>query len=215
MLSADDYLKFFHEIKNSITLINSSLQLISKEHPEVASYELWGDTMSEIKYLRAMIIEFSKSGVCTSINIEPTSMSIFLKDLIHSIDHFSPDTNFHCEANISGRIPILNVDSMRLKQAIMNLIKNSFEAMNQTGTIQLNAFVREKSFILEIVDHGGGLKNGTENSLYQLFFTTKPDGTGLGLPITKQIIELHNGYLLCDNRPNDGCTFTICLPIEN
>ena len=67
MLSADDYLKFFHEIKNSITLINSSLQLIAKDHPEVATYELWEDNMEEIGYLRSMIFAFSKGGICGCI----------------------------------------------------------------------------------------------------------------------------------------------------
>lgn len=215
MLSADDYLKFFHEIKNSITLINSSLQLIAKDHPEVATYELWEDNMEEIRYLRAMIVEFSKAGVCGCINCEPTSMTMFLKEMINHINHFSPNTNFHCVYNLAGNLPILDIDPIRMKQAVMNLVKNSYEAMNQTGILYLNAYVRKRAFHLEIIDSGGGFKAGTETSIYQLFYTTKSDGTGLGLPITKQVIEMHHGTLSCDNRPGDGCTFLITLPMPD
>lgn len=59
MLSNEDYLNIFHEIKNSITLINSTLQLVAKAHPEVADYEYWSEAMSEIDFLKSMVTQFS------------------------------------------------------------------------------------------------------------------------------------------------------------
>ena len=66
---------------------------------------------------------------------------------------------------------------------------------------------------IAITDHGGGLDPALADTIFQPFITSKTGGSGLGLVITRQIIESHNGTLTCDSRPGDGCTFTIALPL--
>ena len=99
------------------------------------------------------------------------------------------------------------------KQAVINIIKNAFEAMHESGTTDIHVFYEEPWMSIAVIDHGGGLDPALADTIFQPFITSKTGGSGLGLVITRQIIESHHGTLTCDSRPGDGCTFTITLPL--
>ena len=104
--------------------------------------------------------------------------------------------------------------SARIDSEIERLMKNAYEAMNETGTINLNIY-QENDFIrIDIIDFGGGIPKEVENTLFDLFISSKPNGSGLGLAISKKIIEAHAGKLLYESRPGDGCTFSVLLPLH-
>ncbi len=84
--------------------------------------------------------------------------------------------------------------------------------MNGTGTIRLNGCISGSFIRLDLIDCGGGIASEYLPKLFSPFETTKEGGTGLGLLISKQMIEAHGGKLLVDSRPGDGCTFSIYLP---
>ena len=85
--------------------------------------------------------------------------------------------------------------------------------MDGTGTISIQVFFKDQLLHIAIIDQGGGLDPALAESIFDPFITSKTGGSGLGLVITKQIIEAHHGILTCDSRPGDGCTFTIMLPL--
>ena len=74
LLSNEDYLHIFHEIKNSITLINSSLQLVEKKHPEVREFDYWSESMSELCFLKNMVIQLSSARLCNQLNLMQVSI---------------------------------------------------------------------------------------------------------------------------------------------
>lgn len=80
MLTTLDYMKIFHETKNSVTLINSSLQLIEKKHPDVAAYPLWKDTMQEVTYLKNLIAELSLSRTGYPLNLSLVAPADFIRE---------------------------------------------------------------------------------------------------------------------------------------
>ena len=84
--------------------------------------------------------------------------------------------------------------------------------MHMKGTVLLDAYRQNDSVRIDITDFGGGIAPEYISSLFIPFFTSKTEGTGLGLCITKQIIKSHNGILDFISRPGDGCTFSIILP---
>ena len=100
-----------------------------------------------------------------------------------------------------------------MKQSFINLLKNAYEAMNKTGTVKINVFARNNSVQIDVTDYGGGLDPAFADSIFEPFITSKNGGSGLGLVITKQIVDSHHGSIECESRPGDGCTFTIILPI--
>lgn len=215
MLTNEDYAKAFHEIKNSITIINSSLQLLEKQHPELSAYEYWTESRDTLNYLKQMVQELSQANLASDFVLQPTDPNLLLNNILASIRSLNDNNGCECKSNIEENLPIIGADSMRLNQAIMNLIKNAFESMGMQGTIHLNAYRKNHSISIEITDFGGGIPSELTETLFSPFVTSKPGGTGLGLSISQQIIENHHGTLNYVSRPGDGCTFTIILPILN
>ena len=172
MLNSEDYLNIFHEIKNSITLISSSLQLVEKKHPEVSDFAYWAETMSAFTAL-----------------------------------------DFHCNIITEENLPEIDIDPQLLKQALINLLKNAYEAMDKSGTVTIRVSSENDVVLIAVTDYGGGLDPAFADSIFEPFITSKNGGSGLGLVITKQIVESHHGTIHCDSRPGDGCTFTLTLPL--
>ena len=212
MLNNEDYLNIFHEIKNSITLINSSLQLVAKKHPEVYDFDYWNETMSEIDFLKNMVSQLSSARLCGHLNIMQLNIYSFMHQITSSIRAFSW-TDFSCNVILEDDLPLIELDPQLLKQAIVNLVKNAYEAMNCTGMATLHVYYLDNLIHIAITDQGGGLDPAIADNIFQPFITSKTGGSGLGLVITKQIIESHHGKLCCESRPGDGCTFTIMLPL--
>lgn len=213
MLTNEDYLNIFHEIKNSITLIGSSLQLVEKKHPEVTDFTYWAETMTEISSLRNMVTELSSVRLCNHLNLRPINLHIFMDELHDSVMALSM-YNFNCTISVENDVPQIEFDPQLIKQALINLIKNAYEAMDKTGTVAI-AVSRCDSFVkITVTDKGGGLDPAFADSIFEPFITSKNGGSGLGLSITKQIAESHHGSICCDSRPGDGCTFTLTLPIN-
>lgn len=213
MLNNEDYLNIFHEIKNSITLINGSLQLVAKKHPEVINFDYWDETMSEVDFLKNMVPQLSSFRHCNQLNLIRVNIYAFIHQITNSIRAFSQD-DFICQTIMEEDLPLIELDPQLIKQAMTNLVKNAYEAMHEAGTIQIHVCSRNEQLYIAVQDHGGGIDPSLTESIFQPFITSKADGSGLGLAITKQIIESHKGTLTCDSRPGDGCTFTICLPVR-
>lgn len=213
-MTNEDYEKIFHEIKNNITFINSSLQLVEKTHPEISGFPYWKDSLQELSSLTQMLTELSSARLCDDLSAEKTSLMTFLPSLVDSFLSLFHASDFHCEIDLAAPLPEIYIDQARFKRALFNLIKNSYEAMNGTGTIRLTGRLTDSCIRLELIDYGGGISPDYLPKIFSPFETTKKDGTGLGLLISKQMIEAHGGSLTVESRPNDGCTFSIDLPIS-
>jgi len=106
---------------------------------------------------------------------------------------------------------VLEIDIAQLEQCLINLLKNADEASGENSAIKLIIKTRAKQLHLYILDKGPGIQN-LENVFVPLF-TTKENGTGIGLSLCKQIIEGHNGQLQLANRASGGCQVEIILPL--
>ncbi|MDP2960459.1 MAG: ATP-binding protein, partial [candidate division Zixibacteria bacterium] len=108
--------------------------------------------------------------------------------------------------------PIIEVDPKRIEQVLFNLIENAIEAMPQGGFLTIKTKKKEDLAIFEIEDTGCGINEENLQKLYIPFFTTKPKGSGLGLPVSKKIIADHSGYIEVKSEMNKGTKFTVYLP---
>lgn len=212
MLNNEDYPIIFHEIKNSITLIDSSLQLVAKKYPSVNDYDYWMETMSEIGFLKNMVTQLSSVGLCGRLKLEQVNMQTYMHEVTEAA-HMISQNGFCCQLSVTEELPPVELDPQLMKQAIINLLKNAYEAMNETGTILIETYLSQELLHIKITDYGGGLDPALADTIFQPFITSKTGGSGLGLSITKKIIESHHGTLTCDSRLGDGCTFTITIPI--
>lgn len=202
-----------HEIRNPVTLINSSLKLIEKQHPEVKSFAYWKDTMQDMEYLLCLLDEVSSFNNSMLLKQESLNTSQWLTDFASSLFCMIPHSvrfSFH----IPPLLPPLTADPVKLRRALSNLLRNGFEALEKEGEVSLSASVDGQSLSLCVSDTGCGIPEEYMDTLYQPFVTHKAGGTGLGLPITKRIVEAHGGSLSLKTSPGAGTSFTIRLPLE-
>ena len=107
----------------------------------------------------------------------------------------------------------LNGDYCRLKQVLINILKNSVEAIPNTGTITINTYQKSQNYYIEIADNGIGMDKDTLDHISEMFFTTKVRGSGLGVALSKEIIKAHNGSIKYNSTLGKGTKVTIKFPI--
>lgn len=203
-----DYQRIFHEIKNTITLINSSMQLLDRRCSQLKTELYWDNIKNEITYLKNMVLEISKAGSMEQLQKDSVDLNSIVLDLCRFMKDSYSDLKW--KLNLSEELPCVYADQIKLKQAVLNLIKNSAEAGSTYVIIETHA--AGSHIQIAIIDNGGGISAELVDKVFDLFTTSKKQGSGLGLAITKQIIECHDGTLELNNQPGKGCTFTIELP---
>ncbi|MCP4600260.1 MAG: hybrid sensor histidine kinase/response regulator [Proteobacteria bacterium] len=113
-----------------------------------------------------------------------------------------------------GEIPHWRMDTRQLKHLLLNLLKNAAKASEHKGKVTVDIQVDSEKLILKVIDQGKGIPEDKRAHIFDPFFTTSDDeGTGLGLSICKQVADMHNGDLLCDETPGGGATFTFQIPV--
>lgn len=205
--------KMFHEIKNPLTLINSSLQLIQEEHPEVTTFRFWNQTMEDMKNLRSLLDELSTFQKGNVLNITKINLFDFTEDILESTAGFLLETG--TPLNFESSIDDLDfyADDVKLRQAIINLLKNAAESSANGSPIILRMTADTQWLYISVADKGCGISKEHLEKIFEPFHTTKSYGTGLGLPIVKKIIESHNGKLTLKSKEGAGTTFLISLPL--
>jgi signal transduction histidine kinase len=106
------------------------------------------------------------------------------------------------------------LDPDQMKQALLNLLQNSLEAVGEGGRIHLSGKKDKNDYIVEVLDDGPGIPPEQRNKIFNLYYTTKSNGTGMGLPIVYQIVRAHGGEVSVESRPGEGTLFRIRIPLE-
>lgn len=205
--------KMFHEIRNPLTLINSSLQLIQEEHPEVTTFRFWNQTMEDVKNLRILLNDMSSFQKSDRLNLRKINLFDFTEDLLESTTGFLLETGTPMTLECADHDLDFYADDVKLRQAIINLLKNAAES-SPPGTPILLQFRANKYYLyIAIEDHGCGIDESRLKKIFEPFHTTKSYGTGLGLPIVKKIVESHDGMISVYSEVGIGTTILISIPI--
>ena len=206
--------KMFHEIKNPLTLINSSLQLIEGEHPEVKDFRFWNQTMKDLQNLRQLINELSSYQKISTLNKSIINLFDFTEDLLESTAGFLLENG----TSLTLECDILDLDfvadEVKLRQAVINLIKNAAESSTFKAPILLRITSDNTHLQIQVKDEGCGMNSECLSKIFTPFHTTKSYGTGLGLPIVKRIIDSHDGSLYLHSEEGAGTLVTILLPLS-
>ena len=110
--------------------------------------------------------------------------------------------------------PTIELDADMMRRVLVNLIRNSFDAMPTGGTLKITSRKSNGNLELSIADTGVGMRKETEEKLWSALFTTKAKGIGLGLPIAKRLVEAHGGRISVETKLGEGSTFTVTLPLK-
>lgn len=206
--------KMFHEIKNPLALINSSLQLIESDHPEVHSFRFWDQTMEDVAALRRLIDELSTFQKGDLVSPKLINLFDFTEDLLESTAAFLMETGTPLTYESSIDDLDFYGDEVKLRQAVVNLLKNAAESTPPGKGITLKISADESNLSLSVIDEGCGIPKDQLSRIFEPFHTTKPYGTGLGLPIVKKIVESHHGKLSIHSVEGVGTTVRVLLPLS-
>jgi two-component system sporulation sensor kinase A len=200
---------FVHEIRNPLTSLKGFLQLIRSGIAQKEEY--YKVINSEIEKLEKITTELlqmarpnhtNKKNECTRELVE----AVVLLLRTH-VDMRNIEFNLCLDDGID-----IYCNAIEVKQALFNLIKNGAEAMDKSGKITIQVYQTNNEVMIDIMDEGIGMKEETVKQWNQPYYTTKVDGTGLGLVITEHIIQDHGGLLKVSSTENLGTTFTIVFP---
>lgn len=204
-----------HEIRNPVTMINSSLQIIEKEHPEVQDFTLWKETMEDMQYLRRLLDELSSYNNGGALHLKPIQTEEWMNQTMASFDLVNTSEKISFSYYAESPLPVISADPIKLRQAFINLLRNALEALPCEGNVSLTVSSQEGCVCIEVTDNGCGIPKEHMETLFEPFITHKPTGTGLGLAITKRIIEAHRGSISCVSEEGVGTAFTVLLPISS
>jgi PAS domain S-box-containing protein len=204
---------FAHEIANPLNAISTSLAVVEMElegHAGVDSRvkRTLESSTQEILRLGALLNEFRTIARPQAAKLKPGNLVGLIKDVLVPQIVVCQNAGITIKREFGELQPIL-MDENKIKQAILNVCKNAIEAMPNGGVLSVRAYQAEGSAVIEVSDTGAGIPDGLD--VFQLFKTTKPNGTGLGLPVVRQIIRAHQGHIEYRSEPGRGTTFKIQL----
>lgn len=205
--------KITHEIRNPITLIDTYLHLLLKDHPELTNYEYFNHITSNMNYLKVLLNDITSYS--NSCHVQKTSIHLysFLCDFMNELNPVLAKKNLHITLKKQSALPPLEADATKLRQALHNLVRNSAEAMQANGEITICVYFKNLSIILTVEDEGPGIPSEFLPTLFEPFVTHKEDGTGLGLAIVKNVMEAHGGTVQAENKADGGAKFSLVFPL--
>lgn len=201
-----------HEIRNPLTLVYSTLQLIESQHPEVMDFHYWDALQSDILYMNQLLEELSQFNNGNKVSFSTIDFQKFLKQVVLTFAIDCNDTNIEFASYIDPDITTITADALKLREVFLNLLRNAKEAIPDYGSIYLDAHLSDSYTVITVHDSGIGIPAEHLEHIFTPFVTYKENGTGLGLAICKRIIESHQGEIMVTSVPEKGTTFTIRLP---
>jgi len=208
-----------HEIRNPLTAIRGFIQLLNPHLEQLGKHEYAKIILAEIDRANDIIHEFLTSSKPSAPQVGMISVSALLKEVVLLTE--SEALMNGCEINLhtlQGDM-MISGDVKQMKQVVLNMIRNAMEAVvdkrsdELMGKIEVGARREGAEVRIFISDNGKGMDIRTMDRLFKPFFTTKENGTGLGLSVSDRIIKNHGGDISVSSRINEGTSFVISLPL--
>jgi signal transduction histidine kinase len=202
-----------HELRNPLGVITNSLYLIRNATAEGADERLRRQLATAEREVSAAtlivsdLLDFARAR-------EPIIRSVDLAELVNeAIDVAPPPTDVRVDWSPPTGIGPVAGDRDQLRQVLLNIITNGYDAMPHGGTLHIGISGSPSSVSLTIRDEGSGMDDATRERLFEPFFTTKARGTGLGLAVTDRIVKAHRGRVVVESGLGTGTAFRVELPL--
>jgi signal transduction histidine kinase len=209
---------FAHEIANPLNAVSTCMQILQTEFEhyndrDSVIHGMIESASAEIERLAILLNDFRSFARPQAVDLRPTHLKKVIEEALGDEMAGLSASGIAVDLDLQP-LPALMLDSDKMREAILNLFKNAEEAMPRGGRLTIRGRVRKqaKVAVVEVSDTGIGVPAGVD--VFQLFMTTKPGASGLGLPIAAQIIASHGGRIqrIAEHAP--GTTFEILLPLS-
>jgi signal transduction histidine kinase len=201
-----------HETRNPLHSIGMAVACLKKHfHGEMANelMSIIEEEVNKLNNLTSLFLEFSQPA---PLFIEPCNVNGIIQDIIISLQGSIFSQTVEVQSNLQPGLPEAVCDASRIKEAVINLLENSLEAIEGQGLIQITSALRDGHVVISVKDNGPGIAPEEIEKIFKPFHTTKTHGPGIGLSIVDRTIREHNGRIEVDNKPGSGAAFSLYLP---
>lgn len=209
-----------HEVRNPLSSLDIHFQLLEEDLTSLAPQmrEQFGARLEiihgELHRLEGIVDRFLRLAGPAGVDLEPVEIR---KILTHVCELLRPEAaarEIEIVARMEAPLPRVMADPVRLTQALLNLVINAIQAVEKKGRVDVSAGVADGQVCVTVSDNGPGIPPDRLASIFDPYFTTKSEGSGLGLWIAQQIVTAHGGSLQVHNGPPAGAVFTMRLPLR-
>jgi PAS domain S-box-containing protein len=211
-----------HELKTPLTPIMVSSELLVEELTQEPLLGLARNVHKGAQNMNKRVDELldmarGEVGIL-KINLRPVDLEVLLKEIVKYVKPLARNSGQTLVLNIDHKLPIITADDDRIRQVLLNLINNSIKYSTGNGTITISAKEDGNNLIIEIQDTGRGMSEEEQKRLFQPYYRIEGkqhlSGLGLGLSLSKRLVELHNGKIWLKSKKGVGSTFSFSLPIK-
>lgn len=206
-----------HEVRNPLNSLQINLSILEEELGErlpdrpAHVFAVLAKIAGEIKRLDDFVSEFLRFARAPRLHVEWLAIRPLLTDLAAFITPECAKKGVDLELDLAG--PETGwVDGFQLKQAVLNLVLNALQATPPGGRVVVRTAGDRRRLLVAVADDGEGMSAETREKAFTPFFTTREEGTGLGLPLVRRIVEQHGGSVAIASTPGAGTTVTLAFP---
>ena len=206
-----------HEIRNPLSTLRMNLQLLREDWADpITEREQMGRKridvlLRETERLESVVSDFVRFAAGHALRLEKTDLNALAGELLDFLAPQAERSRIRLHREFAPALPQVEIDPNLIRQAILNLLVNAQQVLPSGGDITVRTLENGQFVRLSVGDTGPGIPAEHREKIFNLYFSTKPGGTGLGLPMVKKIVEEHRGAVELESQPGRGATFTICL----
>ena len=212
--------KVAHEIRNPLGSISLNAELLHDEinkrngHNTNEAEGLIQSIMKEVDRLTEISDEYLRHARFPKLELKSAFINEILIELTRFLKKEISKRGIALKEDYATNLPEISLDENQIKQTLLNILKNSFEAMPEGGKLDISTRIKANIIELYISDSGSGITKRDIQKIFDPFYSTKVDGTGLGLALTQKVIEEHGGEIFCNSTIGVGTTMIINFPIR-
>ncbi len=210
-----------HEIKNPLSTIKVNLQLLVEDIEDAPPSEAHGrwlrrlqSVADEVSRVQEVLEDFLRFAGKHELQLAGVDLREVLDDLVTFFTPQAENARVRVRTHYADRPLAVRIDVDLIKQALLNLLINGQQAMPDGGELIVKAQRVGQCAQVEVIDTGVGMSAEVAENIFHAYYTTKPGGTGLGLPTAQRIVREHQGRLSVDTAPGTGTRFVVELPLN-
>jgi signal transduction histidine kinase len=203
-----------HEIRNPLGSIEGAIDIVERTPNEERRHEFLAVIRKETRRLNGLLTNLLDFARPRAPQMREARIDSIVKSVVDLTAHAAQQRGIRLESRIPTDIPTVECDAEQMTQALLNITLNALQVTPSGATVSLSAQRQDDFVLMRVSDEGSGIDEANLERIFDPFYTTKEGGTGLGLPISHQILTQHEGHITFERNPEKGMTFTLSLPLR-